>query len=295
MKILYLLSIGLVTYFLSSLALNVTDGFSINKLGKVFLENLDEPIDESLFNQPYRYFEKGGESYVFISEDGTKVLKLLRASKLSQIYRFPPFIFPTKQKEKILKFEEKMRQSLHGYLLAQDYLKKETGLLGLHVGKSPMISSKIKIIDKCNIEHIINPNDYPFIIQKRAFLVKETITQLMDKGEITAAKQAINDLFSLINRRIQLGIQDLDSCHVLNKNFGFIDGIPIQLDCGGLEKGTFSMDNPDYRFFGVKKSIFKERNQNLHQWIHKYYPELFNHFQQVFEDFLIQNSSNNAA
>lgn len=277
MRFMRILAIVLLAWSLSALALSKTDGFTVEKVGRISLTEYDEAIDETLLDQPYYYLEKGGQSYVFISEDGTKILKLLRGSKRSQLSRIPPFMMPNTRKRKILESEEKMRQTLRSYAIARDHLKEETGLLATRLGVGPQIASKLTIIDRCNIEHTMDPNHYPFIIQKRATLVKQTIAQLMERGEVTAAKLAMKSLFSLLKLRIDRGIQDGDPN--LSKNFGFLDLKPVQIDGGRFDMGLTNELTP-----------IENSQEDLQHWINKCYPELSEDFQKAYEDFLTQIS-----
>lgn len=269
------LCIALTAWALSTWALKTTDGFTISKIGAIFLEDLDEPFDETLLQQPFTYMGKGGQSYVFLSEDGSTVLKFLRGSKRNQIALRSPFLGREKKERKILETEEKMRQTLRSYAIARDLFKEESGILATHLSRSQKIATPITLIDRSKIKHPMDPNCYPFIIQKRATLVKQTIAQLMERGEVTAAKMALRSLFSLLKLRMQRGIEDGDPN--LAKNFGFLDLEPIQIDGGSFQLGL----TPSV-------SSIQSSQEDLQHWINKCYPELSEDFRSAYEDFLTQ-------
>lgn len=270
-----LLLIGLTAWTLSAWSLKMTDGFTLSKIGAIFLEDSDEPVDETLLQQPFTYLGKGGQSYVFLSDDGSTVLKFLRGSKLSQIAFRTPFLGRENKERKILETEEKMRQTLRSYAIARDLFKQEAGILATHLSQTHKIATPIMLIDRSKIKHMIDPNSYPFIIQKRATLVKETIAQLMERGEVTAAKMALRSLFSLLQLRMQRGIEDGDPN--LAKNFGFLDLEPIQIDGGSFQLGL----TPSV-------SSIQSSQEDLQHWINKCYPELSDDFRSAYEDFLSQ-------
>ncbi len=273
--ILRLLCITFVAWSLSVFALKKTDGFTLTKLGTVFIENREEPFDETLIQQPFTYLGKGGQSYVFLSEDGSMVIKFLRGSKRSQIDLRSPFLSAEKKKRKILETEEKMRQTLRSYAIAGNLFKEESGILATHLSSSQAIATPITLIDRSNIKHFMDPNRYPFIIQKRATLVKQTIAQLMERGETAAAKIALRSLFSLLKLRMERGIEDGDPN--LAKNFGFLDLKPIQIDGGSFQlELTHSL------------SSIQNSQEDLQHWINKSYPELSDDFRNAYEDFLTQ-------
>ncbi len=62
-----------------------TDGFAVVKMSTTLLPYSSEMKTDTFPDQKYTYLTKGGQSYVFLSEDGKTVLKLFRSSKLSTL------------------------------------------------------------------------------------------------------------------------------------------------------------------------------------------------------------------
>lgn len=191
-----------------------TDGFAVGKVSTLLLDGSGSETD--IPAQTFRYLGKGGQSYVFVSEDNRYILKLFRSSRLNTLKFFLPF-----KKTKIELLENNLRETLQSYLIADTYLKEETGLVAVHLNHTP--HTPLQIIDKLGIVHTLN--NCPFVIQERAILVKEKIA-----GEPEKAKAVLANLEALIQHRIDLGIYDGDPN--LIKNFGFCGDRPIQIDGG---------------------------------------------------------------
>jgi len=212
--------------------------------------------DGTAFNGTYSYLGKGGQSYVFVSEDGRSVLKLMRSSKL-------------KLKQSKIEAQEKLlRETLLSYDIANRYFKEETGIIHTHL--SPGGSGQIRIKDKLGICHTLDARHYPYIIQEKAMLVKEKIAQSMDEGDVEKARLTIRSLFALLKARSEKGIEDGDPN--LIKNFGFCGDRPIQIDPG--------------RFSSPATSLKKltDSKQDLQNWIDQYYPQLSHDLDQAYQE-----------
>lgn len=259
-------------YVVSVFCHKQTDGFALGKVATQLLQGPGPHLDESLLEQPYHYLGKGGQCYIFASDDGRYILKLLRSSKLNTLHLLHAlFPLPSLQ-EKMTVQQELITQTLGSYLLAHDQLQEETGIVGVHLDGHAPLRLALKIIDKGKTTHIIDPNRYPFVIQKRATLVKEKITQLMD-DDPEKARIALRRLFALLHQRIDKGIEDDDPN--LSKNFGFCADIPIQIDGGRFSLNT----SPSIEKIGNSK-------EDLQHWINQQYPQLSEDFHHMYEDFL---------
>lgn len=263
MKYLY---IALLALALSTFAQKQTDRFTISKIAKYRMENGTTSGDFSPLSQRFTYFDKGGQSYVFISEDGNYILKMFRGSKL-QFGLLNP-----KMKQRA---EVDLKKTLESYEIAYQALADETGLVAIHFGGG--LDKKIEIIDKLKISHKIEASSHPFIIQKRAVLVKERISLLMKQNDLQGAKEHLQSLFSLIKNRIEKKIEDLDPN--LAKNFGFIGNRPIEIDGGRFSKAQTPTLDP------INRS-----KEDLQHWINANHPELSQTFHSLYEDFCCESS-----
>lgn len=244
-------------YATSQFCHKATDGFAMAKVS-TFL--LDEPIESvELPATTYKYLGKGGQSYIFESEDGRTVLKLFRSSRLNTL-KLIHKVFPMME-AKIGAQEELLKQTLKSYLIAEKYLKEETGLIGIHLTQKSNLTKPLILVDRMGIVHTLNPNDYPFVVQEKAILVKEKIAQLMESGKLLEARNALAHLFALIETRQEKGIHDGDPN--LMKNFGFCGDRPIQIDGGRFSLLPLPPNDK-----------FNQSKEELQNWIHQHYPEL---------------------
>ncbi|MBS0630158.1 MAG: hypothetical protein JSS30_08075 [Verrucomicrobia bacterium] len=237
-------------YALAQFCQKQTDGFAVGKVSTLLLEGNGE--ETAIPSQSYHYLGKGGQAYVFISEDDQTVLKLFRSSRLNTLKFFCPFL-----KAKIDSLENNLKQTFQSYQIANTYLKNETGLIAVHFDHRP--HQPLKIVDRLGIMHTLQ--DCPFVIQERAILVKEKIAQLMEAGEAEKAKESLANLRELVHHRIRLGIGDGDPN--LIKNFGFCGDRPIQID-----GGRFSLTP-------VSTGKFESSRQELKNWLNEHYPGVF--------------------
>lgn len=254
---------------LSPLCKKATDGFALAKVSTHTLGEDPTPFDPHLLDQPFHYIAKGGQSYVFLSADGKTVLKLFRASRIKTLEALDS-IFPFFG-EKIAREKRALEETYISYLLAYTTLREETGLIATHLGAKAKVTQPLKIIDKLGIEHKIDPSKSPFIIQKRAILVKDQINEWMANNEMEMAKKGINALLNLLSRQMELGIEDMDPN--LAKNFGFVGNEPIEIDGGRYRNApTFSLE----RIEGSK--------EDLQHWINAHHPDLSSYFDATFQD-----------
>jgi hypothetical protein len=257
---LILLAIGL-SYF----AQKQTDRFTFSKISTLLLEEKKAEFDSSLLSQPFSYLGKGGQSYVFVSQDKKFVLKCFRSSRLKVLRFLSPISSSYNQKKQ--KMEEELKKTLESYALAYAKIPEETGLVAIHLDDHSSISSSLKIIDKLGICHTMDPNLIPFVIQKKALLVKEKIA--LDPN---GAYRYLASLFSLLKTRIEKGIEDGDPN--LAKNFGFVGEKAVQIDCGRF----FLSQEPSNDRIGKSKEDFQH-------WINAHFPELSEDLHTLYEEF----------
>ncbi len=242
-----------------------TDGFTLSKIASDLPIHIDEqappPHLADIFSQRFVYLTKGGQCYVFVSEDGNYVLKFFKHHHLRApaFYQYLPFLRPHARKK-----QAALKEAFASHQIACRELKKETGLVYLHLEKNRSFPFTVKIVDKLHIEHPLPLGLFEFVLQKRATLLYSHIDALMQKGDVEGAKQALAQALQLIQTCRQKGILDTDAN--LSTNFGFIEGEAIQIDTGRLSKPT---PFPDYRPRGIEE---------VKHWLNSHYPELTEFF-----------------
>ncbi len=257
---------------------SVNPAWDVHPLTDVERQELDQAL-----GQKYHYLARGNQAFAFLSEDGRFVLKFFK-QKL-----FEPHIalkaVPTswlqegKSAKKVWKKGYKLQRDFESYRLAFDELKEETGLVLVHLNRSGWIQKRVAVVDKLNIEHLIDLDRFDFIIQKRADLVYPTIDRLMADGNVDGAKEALSSILKMFVSRCQKGIDDSDPD--LDKNFGFIDGKAIQIDIGRFTRYPQKVKFHERHLANlrelqeVKPPLIKD---TFKAWLSSNYPDLFDHF-----------------
>lgn len=247
----------LVVFFaMKKFAEDRTDGFTVVSIAKEMPYNAswETPTEDvsSFLNQRFYYYGRGGQSYVFISEDKKVILKFFKKTPFSDL-----------------------NSIFQSCKLAYDNLKKETGLLYLHLNPTQGNHTTVQIVDPLRIVHTIDLDKTSFILQKRAKLIYAKIDQEMKCGNVNGAKKAISSLLSYLAHRCQQGIRDTDGG--LKRNYGFVGDYAISIDIGSFTK--------DKRLENHKIAIkeLKNKTARLQKWLKKRYPELSGYFRSELE------------
>lgn len=265
-----------------------TDGFALYKIcsdlsfqkewevAPLSLE--EETALEGILDQPYTYFAKGAQSYVFLSEDGKYVMKFfriyhLRPPLLLTALDWPP-PFRAYRQSKIKQKRQELEKDFNSYKIAYEQFKEETGLVYLHLNKTEGRHQKLKLHDKIGVVHELDLDRMEFLVQKRATLSYPTLAHITDSEGVESGKQALTALVGLLALRIQKGIKDKDPD--LNTNFGFLDGHqPVQIDVGRFR---IEPDAPPPSPEGLRDEIIRITD-NLNQWLRVRYPALSAHLE----------------
>lgn len=112
---------------------------------------------------------------------------------------------------------------LASYRLAFERIPSETGLILAHLAPTKA-RLPATLIDRAGKHHVVDLAPIPFVIQERARLAHEV---LRERGA-----PAIDALKALLQTRHNQGLVDRNQ--VFQKNYGFVDDRPIQLDPGRL-------------------------------------------------------------
>ncbi|MBS0630159.1 MAG: hypothetical protein JSS30_08080 [Verrucomicrobia bacterium] len=264
--VLFCLALGL----LQRLCQSQTDGFSRLKVDadlpyEVGWEAVEIP------DQPFTYFGCGAQTFAFVSEDGQYVLKFYRHHRTRHPLAFLAPWIPRLQ-QTVAKRQAKREKDFASYRIAYEKLRQETGLLGIHLGKTDQIHKKVKIYDKLGIEHTIDLDNMTFLLQKKAAPFYATLEEWIDGGYEDKAKQAVHELIALLQTRAQKGIFDKDPD--LRTNFGFLDGHPIQFDIGRFKNEPERIDDDE---------LLRITN-SLRQWLNEKAPHLVDYLEVELND-----------
>ncbi len=251
-----------------------THGFRLSKIHnnlceeKAWIAHESPPCD--LLAQRYHYLSRGLQSFVFASEDGNYVIKLFnnRYQRLIAWYgllsHFP--VIGSWAQEKHAYFHSKLLRTFSSYRIAHEELHETTGLVFSHLNQTTDLPNQLIIVDPLHIEHRIDPNNYGFIVQKRAQMVYPTLLSYIKEGKISEAKEAISSLIELFALKYQKGIADNDP--LIRTNYGFIEDKPVQIDIGPFSKDP-RMADPEV----CNREILKA-TASLGHWLDQHCPEL---------------------
>jgi len=231
----------------------------------------EEAVLHQILGQKFTYYSKGSQSYVFLSEDKKYILKFLKQQKLrpSSWLAYIPIPLNPYYQEYLFK-HKKCVATFAACKTAFLELKKEAGLIYVHLNNTHDLNKKVVIFDKNAERHVVEIDKTCFYVQKRAQLIYSRISELMHAGDEVGAKNIISSVFTLIHDLGNKGVVDNDP--ILRKNFGLIDDVAVQIDIGRLRIDPICRQNLSY------KNDIASITHNFRLWLEQNYPELTTHF-----------------
>lgn len=202
-----------------------------------------------------------------ISADGNYVLKLFnpRIPKRGKWYlewkNWKKTYSPKWMKREWFQTDKRLEKIFAQHKIAFSLLREETGLLFLHLAPSDRICHYVHVTDRSGKTHILNLNQTPFVLQKKAILAENYLSGLVQENKIAEAKEAIARIEQLFAKRLQVGITDPNQ--TMHNNYGFIDGRPIQIDVGRIRLDS-----------GLASDEQKRILNNFHAWLSERFPSL---------------------
>lgn len=228
-------------------------------------ENLTE-----VFQQKFHYLNSGGQSFAFLSEDGKTVIKFFKLYRRRLAPGWDLLPLPKnldEYRQKSIKFKKgKLDRDFNSYVMAYNELRKESGLIYLHLNKTDYLKQNITIVDPLGIEHTFDLDSKEFLVQKRVILAYDAIDELMKLGKVEESKQKIDALLALIMQRYQKGFYDDDA--FINKNYGFVGDEAILLDVGRFQKRD-DISKPE-----VYKNDLRLITDRFKLWLDAHHPAL---------------------
>ncbi len=285
MKRLFIIFLSVGLFFATErLCHNATDGFAMVNVyaprGNNQKWHREEEIPQNLLKQTFTYFDSGSQSYVFLSEDKSTVLKLFKFQhmKTPHFLDFLPSVGSLgKKREKKRAILEKTFDSL---CLAYDQMKEETGLIALHLTKTSNLKKSITIIDKIGRKHLLDLDQVEFLLQKKGTLAYAAINQWMIEGNQPTAETAVRSLLRLAVNRCQKGIFDKDPN--FSTNFGYIDTTPFQIDFGRI---SLSSQEKKLEIYGPEMTRI---TRAFESWIAENHPVLLDSFIEELSEIIYQ-------
>ena len=187
--------------------------------------------------QPFHYLASGGQTDVFVSEDGLFVLKFFK----NQPKKWIPF--PGYRRHKL----KKLQRDINGYRLAATVIPEESGLIFCHLTKTPF--GKTTLYTQNGTAHSIDLGDVEFILQKKA----EPFDQYFAKHP---SKEALASMKKLLETLAEKHLDDHDPR--LHKNIGILEGKAILIDPGKLTSSSHTTVKFSPKFCNWIKNNYPE-------------------------------------
>lgn len=279
-KLFLIALVVFVIYGAGRLYFSVTGGFAISKITSDHpyqpqweirpLVKVEKDELAVALSQPYYYFGKGCQSYVFASEDGQYVIKFFKQQKfrfLPWLEYFPPLPAIVKyREEKSEQKKNRLNDLVKSWKLAFEHLKDETGLVYVHMNKSNDLQTTLILYDKIGMRDELELDQMEFSIQRKAVLLCNALLFHKEKGELAQAKNLIDQLLGMIMSEYRRGLADND--HALMQNTGVVQGRPVHIDVGQFVVND-AIKQPNV----FKQELFTKTYRFKH-WLKEQYPEL---------------------
>jgi hypothetical protein len=211
----------------------------------------------------FYYMDQGSQSYVFESQDGTKVLKLFRKEQsrnpISQFVRTVVKGKPLRQQ-----FAALQKRYYTACRIASELAPEETALVVSHIepsGNWPRVRLHLPHFRKIDI----SLEEWSFVIQEKG----ERIFSVLEAADTDHMGKKLRSLRALLKSRAGKGIVNLDSD--IHRNFGFVGDRAVELDFGAYELSS----TPD---------AAKEVNRfacRISSWLKKHRPEWVEYWERL--------------
>jgi hypothetical protein len=235
-----------------------------------------------ILDQEFNYLGKGCQAYVFLSQDGDYVLKFFKYQRfrhqrwLDYLTFIPTMDCYLQQKRK--RKQEKLENVFKSWKIAFEDLREETGVVYAHLNKTDDLNKILVIRDKLGLVHHLDLDKIEFLLQKRANMLCPTLKEMMEKDDITSAKNVIDQLIAMLIFEYQRGFADND--HALMQNTGVLAGAPIHVDVGQLIHNDIVKDPSVYR-----TELFN-KTYKFRKWLEGRFPELSTHLDKKLQEII---------
>lgn len=199
-----------------------------------------------VLNQTFTYLDSGDQSYVFLSQDGNYVLKFFKFGYMKN-------------------HGKKMQKTVTGFQVAYNQDRVSSGLIYLHFPTTDYLPT-IQVKDRFHRTFSIPLDGVIFALQHRGETTRVTISRLLEKGDISLAKERFRQLLDMYVTEYRQGIYDRD--HNLMHNTGFIGEKPFHLDVGKFRSKPSFMEGVNFKA-DLEKIVFKR----IDRWMQRYYPK----------------------
>ncbi len=261
-------------------------GFSLDKIRSPFdvspkwaienISNKESAKIKKILNQEFNYLGSGAQCYAFLSADGKYVLKFFKIKHLVPKQWLKMIPLPGLARYRFNKIDKRIsrhQQLFSSYKMAYTQLREETGLTFIHLNKSKNLHIRTKLYDRFRNCYIANLDEYEFIVQEKAQLVKDKVTFLMQKGKKQEAVFALSCLLNQVVNQCKKGFVDQDSG--VSHNYGFVGDRVIHFDVGRILQDDRAKEPSHYQHEVLRVG------KKLEEWIRLQYPILLGDMEEV--------------
>lgn len=261
----------------------LTDGFNMHQIESSLpqhpqfditaLSKEEKEKIEKILQQPFHYIAKGCQFYAFESEDGKTVIKFLKQKHLRPfvwLKKIPaPKTLSSLFETKIQRRKERVENLFSSCKLAYEELKEESGLILIHLNRTPLFGKNMTLVDKLGLKHTFLIDEYEFVLQKKAVSVQ----QIFEKIDPKEVPSKVYKLVDLVTSRCQKGIRDRDRSFVQNVAFCEDGESAVFVDIGQFYKDDAVSSEEE------QKKDLQRRLSNLLDWTQRKFP----HFVPIME------------
>lgn len=236
----------LSSWAIGRLYYTVTDGFALNNIVYDLpfevrrevkpLNSEKEKQLSKILDQPYSYYSKGCQSYVFLSADGEYVLKFFKYQRYrpQEWLEYFSWLAPVERYRlrRLAHKKKKLDKLFNGWKVAYEDLPEETGLVYVQLSRQGSSNQVLTFSDKMGFTHQVNLNEVQFLVQHKADMLCPTIEGYLAIGDRQAAQQLIHATIDLFLSEYERGYVDFDPA--IMQNTGVLDGKPIHVDVGQI-------------------------------------------------------------
>ena len=200
------------------------------------------PEIQKIFAQPFSYLSHGGQSFVFVSEDGQYTLKLFRCFTRPHPWRraLRKWVF-TKQK---LEPKEKGERLFTAATLAYEKAKDLTGLVALHLNPSGCALPTVRLIDRIGRVYQVDLNRHYFALQIKGIPIRSAFKAAVQEKDRDRFLHLSRQFVLLLKERTDRLLSNSDT--KVSPNFGFLSEQAIEWDFGNYYIDP-KLNDPVYR------------------------------------------------
>ncbi len=195
-----------------------------------YVSRIEAPTPPLIFSQPYRYFARGQQCYVFESLDNQFVIKFFRLPKFSPSFlSYLPFL--SKKGEKDYR-KRQWNHLLDSLRIAKEKLGLESGLIYTHLKLSDNLNTSLTLIDPLGRRNQVFLDDYYFIVQKKAELFGPLLLKLYKEKKEKKIQELLISFIDTVHHRVDIKVRNKNrNCM---KNLGIIQNRVVEFDVGEL-------------------------------------------------------------